>query len=139
MSNDQNNNSKTNNISFNTDNVKTSNTSNIPENPDEDIEYKKEERKRKNELEDLKHQITKNIYDFLVVLTKKPVLIILFLIVFFIIYPLSILDNIPFIKNIESRTFIKQYCSHLFNILKPIGSFIVGIIISDWASSKLKK
>ena len=42
MSNDQNNNSKTNNISFNTDNVKTSNTSNIPENPDEDIEYKKE-------------------------------------------------------------------------------------------------
>ena len=107
MSDDQNNNSKTNNISFNTDNVKTSNTSNIPENPDEDIEYKKEERKRKNELEDLKHQITKNIYDFLVVLTKKPVLITLLLIVFFIIYPLSILDNIPFIKNIESRTFIK--------------------------------
>lgn len=89
MSDDQNNNSKTNNISFNTDNVKTSNTSNIPENPDEDIEYKKEERKRKNELEDLKHQITKKYIRFFSCINQKAC--INYIITYCIFYNISLI------------------------------------------------
>lgn len=87
----------------------------------------------------LKHKIkiTNNIYDFLSCITTKLSLFIIIPIVLFIIYPFSYI-KIPFINNSEINIFINSYFKIILESLKTFGTFIIGVIITDWASSKYK-
>lgn len=87
----------------------------------------------------LKHKIkiTNNIYDFLSCITTKLSLFIIIPIVLFIIYPFSYI-KIPFINNSEINIFINSYFKIILESLKTFGTFIIGVIITDWTSSKYK-
>ena len=95
--------------------------------------------KKQSKKEKLKHKlnITNNIYNFLSSLTIMPVLSIILIIILFIIYPFSYI-KIPFIDNNEINSFINLYFKTILESLKIFGTFIIGVIITDWASSKYK-
>lgn len=107
---------------------------------DENIDIDKEinQLKKQSKKDKLKHKIniTNNIYSFLSYLTIMPVLPIILIIILFIIYPLSYI-KIPFINN-DINSFINSYFKMILESLKTFGTFIIGVIITDWASSKYK-
>lgn len=103
-----------------------------------DIDKEINHLKKQSKKEKLKHKIniTNNIYNFLSCLTIIPILPIILIIILFIIYPLSYI-KIPFINN-DINSLINSYFKTILESLKTFGTFIIGVIITDWASSKYK-
>lgn len=132
------------------------NKTNSPEDPDNDREYQEQEKQHRLRLNELKHKVIYNIYYFMYYITKLKRFRTIVIISLLIIYPLSKLNlsniNEKYLnflllnfdtKFIENVFFIleilKQYSISLIEVLKPLGTFILGFIVNDWASSKLKK
>lgn len=100
---------------------------------DDNIDLAKEEQKLKHkhyiELHNLSHSITKNIYKCLIKLTNEWVLIGFIIIVILLLMPFSKMNGYS----------IKEYFRYVLESLQTFWTFILGVIISDWVSFKLKK
>ena len=108
------------------------NTCNNEENPDENSFFEFEN-KHKNERDIAKHGIAMNIYDFFRFITKKSVLIFLIILFIFIIYPLSKMNLVIYSFSVS------EYFTYIHSATQNFFALLVGVILSDWASSKYKK
>lgn len=88
---------------------------------------------RVKEIDDKKHGITVNFFDFLKQLSHPHILWFVLVLYIVVLYPLSeMVDTTSFL----SLNFYIQWASLIIDSMKPVIVFVAGIIINDYMNLK---